>query len=151
MLTTQRSSWEQGVAAQSLLEYIQFLRTYSRQKLLPELSELEISLYGMVHEAVLRRSIDGRLATRVNSDDNGSSDGGALDPACIGRSALFVIELMETNGDNAGLFEQALEDMYSYLREKSPRMKLDDNERIDGLEGDHDRVSSLSIPFVYLE
>ncbi len=66
MLAMQRHSWEQGVAAQALLEMRQ--------------TDLVIQF---AKEAVLRQGSDGRLA-------NIGNDHGVTDPACVGQAVLVA-------------------------------------------------------------
>ncbi|CAG8711445.1 3862_t:CDS:2 [Acaulospora colombiana] len=141
MLTMQRASWEQGVAAQALLEYEHYVARYPKQDLLPKLQvDPMVYLYGMAHEACLRASVDGRLATRVNSDDEGS-DGGALDPACVGEAGIFVLEhILASSDSTAEPMRKAIDDMMNYLLVKAPRMEIREGDIPENLlPKDHDQ------------
>lgn len=92
MLAMQRYSWEQGVAAQALLEMgktdlvVQFAR-----------------------EAVHRQGPDGRLS--LMGDDHGVTD-----PACAGQAVLAAAAI---TGDLA--FKEAVQKMLDYLLHRAPR------------------------------
>ncbi|KAG8828496.1 hypothetical protein FRC19_003835 [Serendipita sp. 401] len=129
MMSNQRSSWENGTAAQALLEYTQFIHRNPKQTTLPTLStDPMVYLYGMVHDAVLRRDSQGRLGTRLNGDDSGSGDGSTWDSACIGPVLWFVIQHLDGDahgpGEKAEWFIEAFEDMMTYLLEKAPTMNM---------------------------
>lgn len=117
LLTMQRSSWEQGIAAQALLE------CYEAQSSPSTLSHI----YGLVHDSVVRQADDGRLAVLLNGD--GRSDAGAVDPACIGESIFHLLNLhritpgLLTENDSKR-FTMAVEKMLHYLLVDSPRGSL---------------------------
>ena len=92
MLTMQRDAWEQGVAAQALLE----------------MGEDELVIR-MAKEAVLRQSADGRLAVI-------SCWEGVTDPAANGEAVLFAAK---ANGDQS--LRLAGDRMLGYLLERAPR------------------------------
>jgi rhamnogalacturonyl hydrolase YesR len=92
MLSMQRDAWEQGVAAQALLE----------------LGETEMVVL-LAREAVVRQIPDGRLAVISCWD-------GVTDPAANGEAVLFAAR---TTGD-PGL-KQAADRMLSYLLDRAPR------------------------------
>lgn len=92
MLAMQRYSWEQGVAAQALLE----------------MGETELVIQ-MAKEAVLRQRVDGRLANMGN-------DQGVTDPACVGEAVLYAGKV---TGD-AGL-KKGADKMLDYLLNKAPK------------------------------
>lgn len=92
MLSMQRASWEQGVAAQAFLE----------------LGNKEMA-YLMAKEAALRQTDDGRLS--VVYTDNGN-----LDPACSGEAVLAAYK---QSGEPDLKF--AADKMLVYLLEKAPR------------------------------
>jgi rhamnogalacturonyl hydrolase YesR len=92
MLSMQRASWEQGVAAQAFVE----LGDDERVVLMAE-------------EAALRQTEEGRLSVLY-------TDNGVTDPAASGEAVLHAAR---TSGD-ADL-EQAAERMAGYLLEKAPR------------------------------
>lgn len=92
MFTMQRASWEQGVAAQSLLELEQF-----------ELA------YMMAKEALLRQTDNGRLSVLY-------TDNGVTDPAASGIS---VKKMGEKYNDSALL--KGAEDMLHYLLQEAPK------------------------------
>lgn len=124
LLTTQRGSWEQGVAAQALLEYEQSYPSTSTILPAPPL-DIVCYLYGMANEACVRASNDGRLCTRINSDDEGGGDGSALDPACIVQTMWVVMEKLKETGDSAlPPMLEAVENMVEYLTFKAPRMEI---------------------------
>lgn len=92
MLSTQRRSWEQGVAAQALLE----------------LGEYEL-VYLLAEEAVLRQDKYGRLA-------NVASDEAVTDPASNGEPVLKMAEMYMNDA-----FRTAADKMLSYLLHTAPR------------------------------
>ncbi|NOR74999.1 MAG: glycosyl hydrolase [Draconibacterium sp.] len=92
MLCMQRASWEQGVAAQALLESGEY-----------------DTVYLMAKEAVLRQIKDGRLSIMY-------SDNGVTDPAASGE---MVLRMAEKTGDNE--LVEANEKMLDYLLHKAPR------------------------------
>ncbi|MGQ8336959.1 glycoside hydrolase family 88 protein [Sunxiuqinia sp. A32] len=92
MLSMQRASWEQGVAAQAFLE----------------LGDEEMT-YLMAKEAVLRQTKEGRLSVLY-------SDGGSLDPACSGEAVWVAYQ---KSGDTD--LKLAAEKMLAFLKEKAPR------------------------------
>lgn len=94
MLTMQRDAWEQGVAAQALLE----------------LGEKELVVL-MAREAVVRQIEDGRLAVISCWD-------GVTDPAANGEALLFAAA--ET-GDTR--LKQGADKMLSYFLERAPRRR----------------------------
>jgi unsaturated rhamnogalacturonyl hydrolase len=94
MLTMQRDAWEQGVAAQALLES----------------GETELVVL-MAREAVVRQLEDGRLAVI-------SCNEGVTDPAANGEAVLFAAK---TTGDPD--LERAAGRMLEYLLRKAPRRK----------------------------
>lgn len=94
MLTMQRASWEQGVAAQALLE----------------LGNDEL-VYLMAKEAILRQQKDGRLSVVY-------TDNGVTDPACSGEPVLYTYQ---RTGEEE--FKQASDKMLEWLLEKAPRSK----------------------------
>jgi len=92
MLTMQRDAWEQGVAAQALLES----------------GETELAVL-MAKEAVVRQIADGRLAVISCWD-------GVTDPAANGEPVLFAAR---ATGDPR--LTQAAERMLEYLLKRAPR------------------------------
>jgi rhamnogalacturonyl hydrolase YesR len=92
MLTMQRASWEQGVAAQALLERGD-----------EDLASL------MAREAVLRQAEDGRLSVLY-------TDNGVTDPAASGEAVLHAAA---ASGDAE--LRRAAERMLDYLLERAPR------------------------------
>jgi unsaturated rhamnogalacturonyl hydrolase len=92
MLSMQRASWEQGVAAQALLES----------------GDYEI-VYLMAKEAALRQTEDGRLSVVY-------SDNGVTDPAASGE---MVLRMAEKTVDSE--LVEANKKMIDYLLQKAPR------------------------------
>ena len=92
MLTMQRASWEQGVAAQALLE---------------RGDEELVAL--MAREAVLRQAEDGRLSVLY-------TDNGVTDPAASGEAVLHAARV---SGDTE--LTGAAQRMLGYLLERAPR------------------------------
>jgi unsaturated rhamnogalacturonyl hydrolase len=91
MLSMQRDSWEQGVAAQALLE----------------LGETRL-LVLLARDAVVRQHIDGRLAL-VSAHDE------VTDPAANGEAVLLAAGIT-----GEAYFKDAAGRMLSYLLEKAP-------------------------------
>ena len=94
MLTMQRDAWEQGVAAQALLE----------------LGEGGLAVL-MARDAMLRQHKDGRLAVVRETDAE-------TDPAANGEAVLFAAS---ATGEPA--FKEAADRMLYYLLEKAPRTR----------------------------
>jgi len=94
MLTMQRHAWEQGVAAQALLE----------------LGEKELVIL-MAKEAALRQLEDGRLAVI-------SANQGVTDPAANGEAVLYAAKV---TGD--AFLRKAADRMLDYLLNKAPKTK----------------------------
>jgi rhamnogalacturonyl hydrolase YesR len=94
MLTMQRDAWEQGVAAQALLES----------------GEADLVIL-MAKEAVVRQIEDGRLAVISCWD-------GVTDPAANGEAVLFAAK---TTGD--AKLAAAADKMLEYLLKRAPRRK----------------------------
>ena len=92
MLAMQRASWEQGVAAQALLE----------------LGEMDLVVL-MAKEAIVRQDDQGRLAVLGH-------DGGVVDPAASGEAVLAAARL---TGD--AQLQQGAERMADYLLHHAPR------------------------------
>jgi unsaturated rhamnogalacturonyl hydrolase len=93
MLSVQRRAWEQGVAAQALLE----------------LGDEDLVVL-MANEALLRQLPDGRLAAGVASDD------AVTDPAANGEPVLFA---WKKTGDKK--YKEGADRMLAYLLDKAPR------------------------------
>jgi len=94
MLAMQREAWEQGVAAQAMLET----------------GEKELVIL-MAREAVVRQLEDGRLAVI-------SSNEGVTDPAANGEPLLFAAR---ATGDPE--LRRAADRMLEYLLQKAPRTR----------------------------
>jgi unsaturated rhamnogalacturonyl hydrolase len=94
MLAMQRDAWEQGTAAQALLE----------------MGEKEWAIL-MAKEAVVRQLEDGRLAVI-------SSNEGVTDPAANGEALLFAAQ---TTGDPK--LRRAADKMLEYLMLRAPRTR----------------------------
>jgi unsaturated rhamnogalacturonyl hydrolase len=92
MLAMQRASWEQGVAAQALLE----------------LGETELVVL-MAKEAIVRQDDQGRLAVVGH-------DGGVVDPAASGEAVLAAARI---TGDSQ--LQEGAERMAAYLLHHAPR------------------------------
>ncbi|OCH95282.1 hypothetical protein OBBRIDRAFT_816692 [Obba rivulosa] len=123
LLSLQRASWEQGTAAQALLECHQFFsRSHIHSSDLP--FDLLQYLYAFAYDTVVRQAPDGRLGTLLNGD--GSSDLGAVDPACIGESIYYVVVRAKESQDisAAGALEEGVGKMLQYLVEKCPRAPI---------------------------
>ena len=147
LLTVQRSSWEQGSAAQALLES-------DEVHALPGALSL---LYGLVHDATVRQALDGRFAVVLNG--SGTSDPGAVDPACIGESVYYLLRRRQRvpdflSDEEARRFTGAVEEMLRYLLTDSPRAPISESSaeellshRIDTIEIWSDAVYMLP-PFL---
>lgn len=137
LLSTQRSSWEQGICAQALLECHRFF-------LLAGLTPASVSLpydflqwlYALAHESLVRQAPDGRLSVLLNG--NGSSDASAVDPACIGETLLYLATFDNWN-DPSGMpfpppmlpaIQNGLERMLQYILEECPRAPVRPGEQI---------------------
>ncbi|MFT7694724.1 MAG: unsaturated rhamnogalacturonyl hydrolase, partial [Candidatus Latescibacterota bacterium] len=94
MLSMQRASWEQGVAAQALLE----------------LGDRELVVL-MAKESALRQDADGRLSVLY-------TDQGVTDPAAAGES---VFRAAQWTGDQK--LKDAYKKMLDYLLHKAPKME----------------------------
>jgi unsaturated rhamnogalacturonyl hydrolase len=94
MLSMQRASWEQGTAAQAMLE-----------------SGNDEMVYLMAKEAVLRQTEDGRLSVVY-------SDNGVTDPASAGEAVLYAYK---KSGEEE--FRIASDKMLEWLLFKAPRNK----------------------------
>ncbi|MBW8002231.1 MAG: glycosyl hydrolase [Planctomycetes bacterium] len=94
MLAMQRYSWEQGVAAQALLE----------------MGETDLVIQ-MAKEAVLRQASGGRLAVIGYND-------GVTDPAASGEALLYAAKVTA----DANL-KKAADKMLDYLLHKAPKTK----------------------------
>ena len=94
MLSMQRYSWEQGVAAQALLE----------------MGETDLVIQ-MAKEAVLRQAHDGRLAVIGYND-------GVTDPAASGEALLYAAKV--TSDPN---LKKAADKMLEYLLHRAPKTK----------------------------
>jgi unsaturated rhamnogalacturonyl hydrolase len=94
LLSMQRASWEQGVAAQAFLEA----------------GDEEI-VYLMAREAVLRQTEEGRLSVVY-------TDNGVADPAAAGEAVLYAAKKWH----DADL-QRGTEKMLDYLLHKAPRTK----------------------------
>lgn len=92
MLAMQRDAWEQGTAAQALLE----------------MGENDLAIL-MAKEAVVRQLEDGRLAVI-------SSNEGVTDPAANGEALLYAAQ---ATGDPK--LRRAAENMLEYLLRRAPR------------------------------
>ena len=92
MLSMQRASWEQGVAAQACLE----------------LGDEEMAVL-MAKESVLRQTNEGRLAVVY-------TDNGVTDPAASGEALLYAAQV--TKDPN---LKQAANNMLEYLLDKAPK------------------------------
>ncbi|KAJ8462026.1 hypothetical protein ONZ51_g11163 [Trametes cubensis] len=136
LLSTQRSSWEQGICAQALLESHRF---FVEAQASPKAQNMPYDfaqwLYALAHDSLVRQAPDGRLAVLLNGD--GASDAGAVDPACIGET-LYYLCAREAN-DAAVPFPppraavsdslcDGVEKMLRYIMESCPRAPLDSNE-----------------------
>ena len=120
MLSMQRSSWEQGVASQALLECYAFDPSSA-----PHLLNY---IFGLVHDAAVRQGSDGRLSVLLNGD--GKSDAGALDPACIGETFFYVLNLPEGHSnrltvETANRITTSVERMLDYILRDCPRKTVD--------------------------
>lgn len=117
LLTIQRASWEQGCTAQALLEAHQSLACLPKNLFLQY-------LYGFAHDAAVRQADDGRLAAVLNGD--GTTDHGAVDPACIGETFYYLLGLQDADNqelsqEDAGHFTSSVEAMLSYILDRCPR------------------------------
>ncbi|KAI8998904.1 hypothetical protein BD414DRAFT_476385 [Trametes punicea] len=134
LLSTQRSSWEQGICAQALLECHRLLSetgiSSKHSHALPY--DLIQWLYALAHESLVRQAIDGRLSVLLNG--NGSSDPGALDPACIGETLYYLCAGVQTGssapfppprGAISGSLLDGVEKMLQYIVESCPRAPVD--------------------------
>jgi unsaturated rhamnogalacturonyl hydrolase len=92
MLSMQRASWEQGLAAQAFLER----------------AEDDVVIL-MARESVLRQTDEGRLSVLY-------TDNGVTDPAASGEAVLYAAKL---TGDKN--LKSAADKMLEYLMEKAPK------------------------------
>ncbi|TCD69070.1 hypothetical protein EIP91_008968 [Steccherinum ochraceum] len=115
LLTCQRSSWEQGVAAQALLEW--YLSPAELRSRISRSELLEL-MYGLAHDAIVRQAPDGRLAVCLNG--TGSSDAGAVDPCAIGETGFCLLEAGLPEADQER-FKAGIDKMLRYILEDCPR------------------------------
>ncbi len=94
MLSMQKASWEQGVAAQAFLE----------------LGDFDMAVM-MARESVLRQADDGRLSVVYY-------DNGVTDPAASGEPVLYAAKI--TGDEN---LKNAANRMLKYLLDKAPKSK----------------------------
>ncbi|KAI0637265.1 hypothetical protein C8Q77DRAFT_558224 [Trametes polyzona] len=132
LLSTQRSSWEQGICAQAMLECHRFL---SETAITPESLSLPYDfvqwLYALAHDALVRQASDGRLAALLNGD--GTSDTGALDAACIGDTLYYLCTLEAQSlplfpspcGAVCGSLLDGVGKMLDYIMHTCPRAPVD--------------------------
>ncbi len=92
LLSMQRYSWEQGVAAQAFLE----------------LGKTETAIL-LARDAVQRQGADGRLATLREND-------GVTDPAANGEAVLFAARMTKESA-----LQTAADAMLKYLMQTAPR------------------------------
>jgi len=92
MLSMQRASWEQGVAAQACLE----------------LGDDEMVIL-MAKESVLRQTSEGRLAVLY-------TDNGVTDPAASGEALLYSAQITQD-----ARLKKAADKMLEYLLDKAPK------------------------------
>ncbi|KAI0340687.1 hypothetical protein BDW22DRAFT_397589 [Trametopsis cervina] len=135
LLSMQRSSWEQGHAAQAILE----------AHLAGALPDGVNYLYGLVHDAIVRQAADGRLAVVLNG--TGSSDPGAVDPACIGESIFFLLDTQAGKLDDANTrrLETSVKRMLKFILDDCPRAPVpQDSKAAEDLLFSH-RIDSTQI------
>ncbi|KAI0822631.1 hypothetical protein BC628DRAFT_1412154 [Trametes gibbosa] len=131
LLSTQRSSWEQGICAQALLECHRFLSdaSFSESSLsLPY--DLVQWLYALAHDSLVRQGPDGRLSVLLNGD--GTSDTGALDPACVGETLYYLCALEahsmtlfpSPRGAHSASLLEGVENMLAYVMNNCPRASV---------------------------
>ncbi|KAJ3553576.1 hypothetical protein NM688_g3535 [Phlebia brevispora] len=125
LLTTQHSSWEQGSAAQAILE------THLCPVVTMAIPHAVHYLYGLAHDAVVRQGRDGRLSVLLNGD--GQSDLGALDPGCIGESFYLLLSFpngvkVKLSSEVSSRLEISIENMLIYILEKCPRVPILDGQ-----------------------
>ena len=130
LLCSQRSSWEQGILAQGLLECHLFFEASAT----PTPDPLKSAPYGFIswlyalaHDTLVRQAPDGRLAVLLNGD--GKSDAGALDPACIGPT-LYYLCAVERGHRGPGIDVAGLSSSFPTLRAPTSPSLLDDVERM---------------------
>ncbi|KAI0371784.1 hypothetical protein BV20DRAFT_163549 [Pilatotrama ljubarskyi] len=129
LLSMQRSSWEQGICAQAMLECHRFLRETAVPPDALSLISYDFVqwLYSLAHDSLVRQSSDGRLSVLLNGD--GTSDAGALDPACVGETLYYLCSLeahsMTLLPSPEGAVGASLLDgvtkMLQYILERCPR------------------------------
>ena len=118
LLACQRSSWEQGVAAQALLEW--YLSPLSESLSASISKEILLEyLYGLAHDAIVRQGVDGRLAVCLNG--SGDSDAGAVDPCCIGET---LYHLMRREDVDHNRFKEATQSMLDYIWKQCPKASV---------------------------
>ena len=118
LLSAQRASWEQGVAAHALLECHQF---WERARPLPPPPfDFSVFLHAFAYEAVVRQAPDGRLGVLLNGD--GSTDPGAGDPASMGEALYFVLAGRgHAPGMTDDVFSGAVDKQFRYILVVCPR------------------------------
>ncbi|PIL23732.1 hypothetical protein GSI_13482 [Ganoderma sinense ZZ0214-1] len=131
LLCTQRSSWEQGILAQALLECQLFLEAEGAS--MPDAFKsspygLISWLYALAHDAFVRQAPDGRLAVLLNGA--GTSDTGALDPGCIGPALYYLCSVERRHGTSRGANGPRLSRAFPAPRGSASSSMLDGVERM---------------------
>ncbi|KZO95651.1 glycoside hydrolase family 105 protein [Calocera viscosa TUFC12733] len=103
MLCMQRASWEQGTAAQALLEL---------HDAFPEEQELQW-LICLAHDTIVRQDGDGRLGVRLNRGDPGATDAISPVPA--------LLRAYKETGDD--VFLSAAKKAIEFITERAPKTK----------------------------
>ena len=118
LLSAQRASWEQGVAAHALLECHQFWERTSPSA--PPPFDFSRFLYAFAHESAVRQGPDGRLGVLLNGD--GTTDTGAADPASMGEALYWVLAGRErTHYRTDDVLSGAVNKQFSYILVDCPR------------------------------
>ena len=105
-------------------------------------------IFGLVHDAIVRQANDGRLSVVLNGD--GTSDAGAVDPACIGESIYYLLTLdpdhpRSLSDDRSLQLSNSIERMLDFVLKDCPRGPVGDDGNVPPKELLSHRVDAVQI------
>ncbi|KAL2006236.1 hypothetical protein VTN00DRAFT_9890 [Thermoascus crustaceus] len=118
-----------------------------------ETDTLLLYIYNLTHDALVRASSDGRLATRINGED-----ASALDPACVGEAVLFVRDMyiyfdgldnLGSTPDERSRWQTGPERMVRFLVRDAVRIAgsgASSSSASSSTIGDHEDDNNIEIP-----